>query len=157
MKRYVGLLTLLAAAALIAPAPAGALIQIDQGIAGVRLNNTKAEVRAALGTPNRVVNGTNDFGNFTEYRYAGRIFVLFQGRRRVTGVTTRGLGDRTTKGVGVRSREGSVRRKVPGVTCETIIGDRTCHTGTFTAGERVTDFKIRRGRVRSVTVGIVID
>jgi hypothetical protein len=155
MKRCIALLTLLAA--LIAPAPASALIQVDRGIAGVRLDNTKAEVRAALGDPDRIVNGSNIFGPFTEYRYAGRIYVFFQGDRRVTSVTTRGLGDRTARGVGVRSRERSVRRKVPGVTCDTITGTRSCHTGSFTAGERVTDFKIRRGRVRSVTVGFVID
>jgi hypothetical protein len=155
VKRALCILTPLAALA--APAPAAALIQIDRGIAGVRLNNTSAEVKAALGRPDRVAHGRNDFGRFTKYSYTGGIAILFQSSSRVTAVATRGLGDRTSVGVGVRSRERSVAKKVPGVTCETIAEVRSCHTGTFTPGERVTDFLIRKGRVRRVTVGFVFD
>src|SRR4051812_49908312 len=39
---------------LVLPATAGAMIQIDKGIAGARLGNTKAQVRAALGAPAKV-------------------------------------------------------------------------------------------------------
>jgi hypothetical protein len=141
---------------LVIPASADAMIQIDQGIAGVRLDNTRAQVKAALGTPARVINGSNDFGKFTEYRYRGGIRVTFQGRTRVTGVSTSGLGDRTARGVGVRSREAAVRNKVAGITCEST-GGRVCHTGQFNAGERVTAFIIRNGRVTRVDVGFVID
>jgi hypothetical protein len=141
---------------LVIPASADAMIQIDQGIAGVRLDNTRAQVKAALGTPARVINGTNDFGKFTEYRYRGGIRVTFQGRTRVTGVSTSGLGDRTARGVGVRSREAAVRNKVPGITCEST-GGRVCHTGQFMAGQRVTAFIIRNGHVKRVDVGFVID
>jgi hypothetical protein len=123
----------------------------------VRLNNTRAEVRAALGTPSSTRSGTNEFGDFVQYRYRGGIRVLFQGRTNVTSVSTTGLGDRTSRGVGVRSRERTVRRRVPGVRCETIVGTRTCHTGEFEAGRRVTVFLIEDGRVRRVDVGFVID
>jgi hypothetical protein len=133
------------------------MIQVDRGIAGVRINNTKTQVRAALGTPNKVTNGTNEFGNYTVYRYRGGIVVTFQGGSRVSAVTTSGLGDRTSRGVGVRSSQNAVRTKVPGITCETIAGGRTCHTGAFMAGQRVTDFQIVGGKVKRVTVGIVID
>jgi hypothetical protein len=133
------------------------MIQIDRGIAGARIGNTRGEVRAALGTPTRVRTGTNDFGPFTEYRYRGGIRVLFQGGTSVSSVSTTGLGDRTARGVGVRSTERAVRRKVPGVTCQTTGGFRSCHTGDFLPGKRVTDFAIRNGRVTRVTVGIVID
>src|SRR3954464_13892036 len=53
---------ILAAAAtfLVLPATADGMIQIDKGIAGARVNNTKAQVRAALGTPASVKNGTNE-------------------------------------------------------------------------------------------------
>ena len=142
---------------LVIPASADAMIQIDRGIAGARIGNTRSEVRAALGTPNRVRTGTNDFGSFTEYRYRGGIRVLFQGGTSVSSVSTTGLGDRTARGVGVRSTERAVRRKVPGVTCQTTGGFRSCHTGDFLPGKRVTDFAIRNGRVTRVTVGIVID
>jgi hypothetical protein len=145
-----------AVAALALPASAGAMIQLDRGIAGARLNNTKAQVRAALGKPRKVRHGHNDFGTFTRYVYAGRLTVTFQGDRKVTGVSTRGKGDRTAGGVGVGSRQAAVD-KLPGVKCETIVGSRHCHTGSFTAGERVTDFFIHKGRVTRVVVGFVID
>jgi len=158
VKRYACATALLLAATLAAPPTAGAIIQLDRGIAGVRLNNTKAQVRAALGKPRRIVNGMNDFGAFTRFDYRGRIRVIFQGQHRVTSVTTTGLGDRTARGVGVGSRERTVKRRTPGVKCETFIGGiRSCHTGSFRAGTRVTDFRIRKGRVKRVTVGFVID
>ena len=157
MPRFAPVLAAAGLAALASPAAAPALIQVDRGIAGVRLDNTRAEVRAALGAPDRRRSGENPFGRFVEYRYAGGIRVLFQGGRRVTSVTTTGLGDRTARGVGVRSSERAVRRRVRGVRCETFGGVRSCHTGAFDAGTTITDFMLRRGRVVRVTVGIVID
>src|SRR4051794_21886390 len=118
------------AALALAPA-AGALVQIDRGIAGARLGNSKQEVRTALGKPRRIIRGSNDFGAFIEFRYRGGIRVGFQGKRRVSGVSTTGRGDRTVRGVGVGSREQTVEDKVPGVTCETIAGSRSCHTNDF--------------------------
>jgi hypothetical protein len=145
---------LIAAAA--APA-ADAMVQIDRGIAGARIGNTRAAVRAALGQPASTRSGNNEFGSFVEFRFSGGIRVFFQGGNKVSSVSTTGLGDRTGRGVGVRSSEQTVMNKVPGVTCETVAGTRSCHTGTFSAGRRVTDFLIRNGRVTRVTVGIVID
>lgn len=152
-------LTIIAVAlALALPPDAGALIQLDRGIAGARLGNTPAEVRAALGNPGRAVRGRNDFGPFTVFRYRGAISVTFQGRRNVTSVTIKGPGDRTARGVGVGSTEQAVERRVRGITCETLFGTtRSCHTGDFRAGTRVTDFRIRNGKVSRVTVGFVID
>jgi hypothetical protein len=157
MPRLAIALTAACLVALIAPAAAGAKIQIDRGIAGVRLDNTRAEVRAALGAPASRRSGTNPFGRFVAWRFRGGIRVLFQGGRRVTSVSTTGLGDRTDRGVGVGSTERAVRRRVPGVRCENFASVRSCHTGVFEAGRRITDFLIRRDRVTRVTVGIVID
>lgn len=158
MKRFLPLVVVLLLGGLLVPAGATALIQIDRGIGGVRLDNTKAQVRAALGAPDSARNGTNDFGRFTRYVYRPeRMTVVFQGGRKVTSVTTTGLGDRTTRGIGVGSKEATVDKRVPGVKCETIAGFRTCHTNDFTAGKRVTDFVIRKGRVSRVSIGIVID
>lgn len=154
------LLITLAAACLTAlalPAAAGALIQVDRGIAGARLDNTRAEVRAALGRPDSRRSGDNPFGRFVEFRYRGGLRVLFQGGQRVTSVSTTGVGDRTARGVGVGSRERAVRRRVEGITCETFGDVRSCHTGEFNAGERVTDFLLRNGLVFRVSVGYVID
>jgi hypothetical protein len=154
-------LTPLAAVTLLAPlgapAAAEALIQVDRGIAGARLGNTRAEVRTALGKPASIRTGTNDFGRFVQYRYRGGITIIFQGRREVSTVSTTGRGDRTRRNVGVGSTEAAVKARVRGIRCETIAGFRSCHTGRFTAGEIITDFLIRNGRVTRVTVGRVID
>lgn len=139
------------------PAAAEALIQVDRGIAGARLDNTRAEVRAALGAPVSTRSGTNDFGRFLQWRFKGGITVIFQGRREVSTVSTTGRGDRTVRGVGVGSTERAVRRRVRGILCETIAGTRSCHTGRFTVGEIVTDFLIRGGTVRRVSIGRVFD
>jgi hypothetical protein len=157
VKRLVLSLTSLAVAALLVPAAASALIQINRGIAGARLGNTKAQVRAALGQPNRVVNGNNDFGAFTEFRYAGGIRVTFQSGNRVTGVSTTGRGDRTTRNVGVGSTLQAVQNRVPGVNCEPIPGGRLCQTGSGLPGQRTTVFFVRNGRVTRAIVAFVID
>jgi hypothetical protein len=145
------------AAALIAPSAAPALIQVDRGIAGARLTNSQAEVRAALGKPVRIIRDRNIFGPTLTYRYRGGITVFFQGRRNVTAVFTTGRGDRTRRNVGVGSTEQEVRNRVPGVTCDSVSGVRSCHTNEFLPGQRVTDFRIRNGRVNRVAVSFVID
>jgi hypothetical protein len=157
VKRTLVLSVSLLAALSLMPSAAGAIIQLDRGIAGARLGNSKAEVRAALGNPNRVRNGTNEFGPFTVFRYRGGITVTFQGRTQVTAVTTTGLGDRTSRGVGVRSTENAVEQRVPGVSCETFDGTRICQRGEGLPGQRITAFFLRSGRVTRVTVGRVID
>ena len=155
--RTAGLAVAVLVAPLGAPAAAEALIQVDRGIAGARLGNSRAEVRAALGRPASIRTGTNDFGRFVQYRFRGGITVLFQDRREVTLVSTTGRGDRTRRGVGVGSTEAQVKRRVRGIRCETIEGTRSCHTGRFTAGEILTDFLLRGGKVRRVAVGRVLD
>jgi hypothetical protein len=155
----VALVLAAALAALLAAAPsAHALIQVDRGIAGARLGNTQAEVRAALGRPSRVVRGRNDFGRFVVFRYrSAGIRVTFQGGNEVSAVTATGRGDRTSRGVGVGSPEATVERRVAGVRCEAVAGDRLCHTGDFEPGRRMTVFHIRDGEVSRVDVAIVID
>ena len=151
----------LAVAALVAPlgvpAAAEALIQVDRGIAGARLGNSRAEVRAALGAPESTRSGTNTFGRFLQWRFRGGITVIFQGRREVTTVSTTGRGDRTRRGAGIGSTEAQVKARVRGIRCETIERTRSCHTGRFTAGEIITDFQLRGGTVRRVAVGRVMD
>ncbi|HEV2875425.1 MAG TPA: hypothetical protein VGW14_09775 [Thermoleophilaceae bacterium] len=157
MKRLVAVSALAVAVTLSAPASAGAIIQLDRGIAGARLGNTKAEVRTALGQPNRVRNGSNDFGPFTVFVYAGGIRVTFQSGNTVTGVSTTGLGDRTKAGIGVRSTRAAVEQRVPGVSCESFGGTTICQRGEGLPGQRLTAFFLRSGRVTRVTVAFVID
>ena len=154
MRRAICLLSL-ASFLLLVPS-ADAMIQLDRGIAGVRIDNTKAQVRAALGKPRSKIDRPGKFGPTTTFRYNGGIRVIFVNGR-VTLVTTTGLGDRTRRGVGVGSREQAVEDKVPGVECDTITGIRFCQRGEQAAGERITVFFIEDGRVNRVDVGVVLD
>ena len=138
-----------------APA-AEAMIQLDRAISGARIQNTKSEVRAALGAPRKVIDDVGEFGPTTEFRYGGGLRVHFLSGR-VTLVRTTGLGDRTKRGVGVGSTESAVKDKVPGVTCETTSGIRFCSRGAEQPGERGTFFYLERGKVTRVDVAIVID
>jgi len=161
MKRLLLLAALIGAATLLVPSQAAAIIQLERGISGVRLGDTKREVRQDLGKPRRIVNRTGELGPFTEFRYRGRITVTFFGGNEVTAVATAGPGDRTARGVGVGSTRRQVRNRVPDVRCRNVPGPGPafafCDRGQRRAGGRVTAFHIRNGRVFRVTVGIVID
>ena len=158
MTAYARLAPIWITAALLIFAPsAHALIQVDAGIAGARIGATREQVRAALGKPIKIRTAKNDFGPFVEYRFRGGIRVTFQGKEKVSSVETVGRGDLTTSLVGVGSGEDTVKAKVKGVTCEGVGSTRSCHTGSFTPGKIVTDFRIVNGKVASVTVGVVID
>lgn len=133
-----------------------ALIQLDRAISGVRIGNTKAQVRASLGTPQKSRAGKNEFGSFVQYSYAGGITVMFQGEDRVSSVVTTGLGDRTSSGIGVGSPEDAVKN-IAGIHCENIGSSRSCHTGRLVSGRKVTDFRMSNGKVTSVFVGKVLD
>jgi hypothetical protein len=136
--------------------PGSAAIVPQRSIAGVRLEMTRAQVRAALGAPRSAVHGSNEFGSFTVYRYRG-LRVTFQGNRTVTDVFTTRPTERTARGVGAGSTEAQVRARVAHVRCRSESGFRHCFVGSFLPGKRVTDFRIRRGRVTSVDVGFVVD
>ncbi|HEX8854991.1 MAG TPA: hypothetical protein VF752_05270 [Thermoleophilaceae bacterium] len=152
ISALLGLALLLAAAA-----PAGALIHVQKGIAGVRIGMTQQQMKDVLGKPRSAKQGSNDFGPYTQFIYPGRIAVTFQGNRRVTGIYTSGTKERTADGVGVGSSERLVKRKVEDVVCETIGSAETCHVGNFDPGHRVTVFLFKDDRVKRVTIGLVLD
>src|SRR6476620_6863361 len=87
---------------------AHALIQVDAGIAGARLGNTREPVRAALGKPIKIRTLKNDFGPYVEYRFSGGIRVTFQGKTIVIAVTTTGKGDLTSFSIGAGTTENQV-------------------------------------------------
>ena len=154
MRRATCLLT--AAAFLLLVPSADALIQLDRGIAGARLGNTKAQVRAALGPPRKVIKRQGEFGRTTTFHYRGGIRVIFlEGRVTLAGTT--GRGDRTRRGIGVGSTEQAVRDRVPGVACATFEGTRLCQRGAQQPGERGTIFFLEGGRVTRVDVAVLID
>lgn len=141
-----------ALAALVLAPPGGAVIVVQNGIAGIRLGMTQAAVRAKLGKPRSVQHGRNEFGSFTQLGYRG-LRVIFQGNRTVTAIRTTSPSERTPRGIGVGSTRAAVRARVAGVRCAA----GHCFVGRFLAGRRVTDFLLRNGRVSAVVVGFVID
>jgi hypothetical protein len=147
------------AAALAVPASAAASIVPQQGMLGVKLGMTGAQIRARLGPPDRVRHPTGEItGRFTEYRYGEVVVSLFEGSSGAAfNFVTRGKSARTVKGVGVGSPESYVKSAVPGVTCKTEGGFRNCTLGQALPGRIVTAFRIVSGRVASVSVGRVID
>ena len=147
---------LAALAVLALSAPAGATIVPQQGIAGIRLQMTKAQVRAKLGTPKKTRDGKNDFGPYSTWVYP-RVTINFQGRKKVSSMQTLSPVERTAGGVGVGSPEARVKARVPGVKCTTDFNSRQCFIGAFKPGRTVTVFSIKSGKVRAVVVGVVLD
>ena len=128
----------------------------QQGMAGVRLQMTKAQVRAKLGAPKKTLNGKNDFGPYSTWVYP-RVTINFQGRKKVSSMQTLSPLERTAGGVGVGSTEARVKARVPAVKCSTIAGSRQCIVGAFKPGRTVTVFSMKAGKVRAVVVGFVLD
>jgi hypothetical protein len=155
MRRATCFLITAAAFLLLVPS-ADAIIQLDRGIAGARIGNGKAQVRAALGKPRRAVDRNGEFGRTTTFTYRGGIRVIFL-EGRVTLATTTGRGDRTARGIGVGSTERAVKAKVPGVRCQTFEGVRLCQRGAREAGQRGTIFFLEGGKVTRVDVAVLID
>jgi hypothetical protein len=133
--------------------PAGAVTHPGHSMAGVELGMTRAQVRADLGPPARVIRDTNEFGPYRAFRYF-RLWVTFQGEETVTAVKTTRLRERTPRGVGVKSTRARVLARVHRVRCPL---PTLCEKGRLVPGGRVTVFRLYRGRVTSVLVGFVID
>jgi hypothetical protein len=150
-----------AAAALIAAAPASASIVPQSGIGGIRLGMTVHQVRTAKGAPDAVIFSRHPIiGRTRIYKY-GLTYATFEctcPSAKVLSIRTRSRGERTRAGIGVGSARAAVAAKVPNVRCRVEFGLDHCYVGTFKAGKRVTDFRIgRSGRVASVIVGFVLD
>ena len=155
-------LSLLSGLVLVLAVPAAqARIVPQRGIKGIRLGMTVSQVRARLGPPDRIVFRRDPIqGRVRVYAY-GLTHASFSpgdASARVNDITTTSRRERTTRGVGVGSRRTQVAAKVRGIRCRVEFGVDHCFIGSFLAGHRVTDFRIGpTGRVRSVTVGFVID
>jgi len=135
---------------------AGAVIVVQRSIGGVKLQMTKAQVRAKLGRPMRVRVGSNEFGTFVEKVYR-RVTVTFQSGDRVTAVRTTSPLERTGRDVGVGSTAAQLRAGVRDVRCRNAPGFKYCAMGKFLPGRIVTEFRLRNGRVSAVIIGFVID
>jgi hypothetical protein len=124
---------------------AHAVIVVQRSIGGVKLQMTKAQVRAKLGRP---------IGSGGGRVYYSLVWVGFR-LGRVTEVTTTHSNQRTRSGVSVDSTEAAVKRAYPSVTCAPSGGFRRCRLGSGDPGTRATDFLIGHGRVLQVTVQLL--
>ncbi len=157
LRRALPALAALAAALAVPASAAGGLIVIGKGIRGAAVDMTQKQVRGVLGTPTKTIRGTNDFGPYTQLRYGG-LSVMFQGNAKVTSVRTTSPADRTASGIGVGSTKASLKARVKGVRCEVVLGDEFCYVGRYEPGRLATAFLLdKRGRIRDVTIGYVID
>ena len=136
---------------------AAAVLVPQQSIMGVELGMTRAEVKGVAGQPDSVRRRPHEIiGEITEYRY-GRTRIGIARRSGVIFVTTRDPLERTADNVGVGSTKRFLRRHLEGERCKREYGIHHCWLGRFRAGRTVTDFRIRKGEVRAVTLGVVID
>ena len=146
---------------LLAPAARATLVP-QQGIAGINLNMTRAQVVDAAGKPDIEKLIPHDIiGQVLTMRY-GATRAIFGGTRpaaRVIGVETKDRNERTRSDVGVGSSAAEVKAGIAGAQCRTEFGFSHCWKGDFLAGERVTDFRLNKagGQVVSAYVGFVID
>ena len=138
-------------------APAVGTVVLQQGIAGVRIQMTRDQVKSVLGKPRGVKTGHNTFGRYIQYRYP-KLLVVFQGLKTVTAVYTSRSKERTPSGIGVGSTKAQVKAKVPGVHCRTGIDAHFCYVGVIKPGRRVTVFQLNgANRVAQLEVGLVVD
>jgi hypothetical protein len=140
-------------------ASAGATIVPQRGMEGVRIGLRQPQLRAHLGRAAHARRLRDDAGQrYLELRYVHpvRLTVKLYGGA-VTEVSTTDPRERTRAGVGVGSTERQVLRKVPHVRCRTEQRRRHCLVGAFKPGHVVTDFSVRGGRVKLVTLGLVLD
>jgi hypothetical protein len=123
-------------------------IVVGEGMAGVRLGESKQSVAAVLGKPNAIVPPYWDYNRGLE----GRVAVE---HNRVTDIWTRSPTQRTANGVGPGVSMPSLRRAYRAI---------RCHTGRHSPGAMCvlrarrhgtvveTDFMVERGHVRQVEI-----
>jgi hypothetical protein len=117
-------------------------------LAGVHLLMSRTGVEHALGSPRslRVVHGARrmDYGKTKVYLSLTEDGTVFR-------VATTDRRQKTAAGVRVGSSAAAVRRGVDGVRCSAS----ACIVGRRRAGQRVTTFTLRDGRVARVTLAFV--
>ena len=149
----------LAATALL-PSTAGArviedtTIVLGRSIGKATLLTSKTKLDGRLG-PGRVIKRTtNDLGTFTTVRYAGHhVDVMYRGSQSVFAKTTSPHYG-TTKGIYVTASKADLKRTYPAAKCPTAT---LCTLGRLNPGNRVTEFRLKRGKITSIGVGIVLD
>jgi hypothetical protein len=131
---------------------AGAAIVPGRGIAGVRIGNSGAQVRGALGKPRKIVPPTWVFGAPLKGR------VGFNHARRVNDIWTTSARQRTAKGVGPGSSLRRVKHAYPTAKCDREPkGKQLCTLASHRRHHTIkTAFLLRGGHLRLVEIYSVI-
>jgi hypothetical protein len=129
-------------------------IVLGTSIGKATLGTSKTKLDGRLG-PGRVVKRTtNDLGRFVTVRYADHhVDVMYRGSRSVFVKTTSSRYG-TTKGIYVGATRADLKRTYSAAKCPTAT---LCTIGKFTPGKRVTEFRLKRNKIISIGVGIVLD
>lgn len=133
------------------------LIAPGAGMVGIRLGDAPARVRAAVGKPYDITAGTNVFGPFSMWHFAGRLHVDVNGGR-VVGLTLGSRGARTSDGIGIGSALSRLTSTYD-VQCATNRGAvwTDCTLGDALLGAVVTTFRARKGEIREISIVRIVD
>jgi hypothetical protein len=139
---------------------AEAAIIPGHGVAGVKLGDSSAQVRAILGKPATV---QHNGGGEQNWLYATNLVdwvtlvAAERGRTTVEGIETSDPKQKTSRGVGVGSSMRALRSAYPSLSCKTSwlgVTFTSCWILTPVAGQRIpTNFVLVKGKVGTVDVG----
>jgi len=152
------LMAALLAASLASPASAGKRnrIVLYKSIAGVKLGASVDRLHSILGRPNAVKYKRNEITGSLRFDYYGRLsYASYDGT--ILGMKTTRRSIRTRSGIGVGTSKRRLNRRFPGLDCYGNNCSIVSGGGVATIGRRVTSFRIRNGKVRSVSIARVID
>jgi hypothetical protein len=147
-----GILAATALAVALFSMSARAAIVPGRGIAGVRIGDSEAQVRGALGKPRKIVPPSWAFGAPLKGR------VGFNHARRVNDIWTTSARQSTAKGIGPGSSLGRVKRSYPAAKCgRRPKGAQLCTLASHRRRDTIrTAFLLRGGHLRLVEIYVVI-
>jgi hypothetical protein len=148
MHRKVIAIVVVVASLLAFAASAGAAIVLNQGAAGITLGQSRAAVRATLGTPSSAQPG-HDGTPADEFKSRGIAVLYARGTNKVKTILVTTKKERLPGGVGVGSTEAEIKRAVPDAMCMNMRGGRYCMT---MSGSAATMFDLKGGHVKSILI-----
>lgn len=136
--------------------PALRLLGLNRSMAGVRLGDSINRLHRVLGEPRGVDVVDNEITGSMRIDIYGKLsFASYGGS--ILGMKTTRRSIRTTSGIGVGTTKRRLERELPGLSCYWHACTIVAGGGVATIGKRVTTFRVRHEKVRSILIGRVID
>jgi hypothetical protein len=130
-------------------------LQLNRGMAGVRLGDGVDRLHRVLGEPRDVDYVANEITGSMRIDIYGRLSFA-SGGGSILGMRTNRRSIRTPTGIGVGTTKRRLGRELPGLSCYWHRCSIIAGGGQQTIGKRVTTFQMRRGKVRAISIGRVI-